>query len=66
MGTLSLFDIHGSSSGRSGVAYASGLHDRSPAYGNVMKMPESVRCTYMEQYLSFNTDEARQRASEKM
>jgi uncharacterized protein YdeI (YjbR/CyaY-like superfamily) len=42
------------------------LQDRAPAYENFMKMPPSVRLTYTRRYLSFKTEEARQRDFEKI
>ena len=38
----------------------------SPAYDNFIKMPPSVRRTYTGRYLSFKTEEARQRDFEKI
>ena len=38
----------------------------SPAYENFCNMPQSVRRTYTERYLSFKTEEARQRDFERI
>ena len=42
-------------------AFASLLNGISPAYGNFNNMPPSVRRTYTGRYLSFKSEEARQR-----
>jgi uncharacterized protein YdeI (YjbR/CyaY-like superfamily) len=42
-------------------AFKEKLAGMSPAYENFKKMPPSVRRTYTGRYLSFKTDEARQR-----
>jgi uncharacterized protein YdeI (YjbR/CyaY-like superfamily) len=47
-------------------AFAEKLSDISPAYENFNNMPPSVRLTYAKRYLSFRTEEARQRDFEKI
>ena len=47
-------------------AFAGKLVGLSPAYENFTKMSPSVRRTYTERYLSFKTEEARQRDFEKV
>jgi uncharacterized protein YdeI (YjbR/CyaY-like superfamily) len=42
-------------------AFAEKLSSHSPAYENFQNMPPSVRRTYTGRYLSFKTEEARQR-----
>jgi len=42
-------------------AFAQKLSGISPAYENFMKMPRSVRFSYTGRYLSFKSEEARQR-----
>lgn len=42
-------------------AFAEKLNGISPAYENFQNMPQSVRFTYTRRYLSFKTEEARQR-----
>lgn len=46
--------------------FAEKLAGISPAYENFNNMPPSVRFTYTGRYLSFKTDEARQRDFEKI
>ena len=46
-------------------AFAAKLSDFSPAYENFCNMPPSVRRTYTMRYLSFKTEEARERDFEK-
>jgi len=47
-------------------AFTEKLVGLSPAYENFIKMPPSVRRTYTGRYLSFKTEEARQRDFEKI
>lgn len=47
-------------------AFAEKLAGISPAYENFNNMPQSVRFTYTGRYLSFKTEEARQRDFEKI
>ena len=47
-------------------AFAEKLAGISPAYKNFNNMPPSVRFTYTARYLSFKTEEARQRDFEKI
>lgn len=47
-------------------AFAAKLAGISPAYENFNNMPPSVRFTYTGRYLSFKTEEARQRDFEKI
>jgi len=47
-------------------AFAGKLAGISPAYENFGKMPHSVQRTYTRWYLSFKTEEARQRGFEKI
>ncbi|HDP98481.1 MAG TPA: hypothetical protein ENN22_04765 [bacterium] len=47
-------------------AFAEKLAGISPAYENFNNMPPSVRFTYTGRYLSFKTEEARQRDFEKI
>ena len=47
-------------------AFAEKLAGISPAYENFMKMPRSVRTTYTGRYLSFKTEEARERDFERI
>ena len=46
--------------------FAEKLIGISPAYENFSKMSRSVRCSYTGRYLSFKTEEARQRDFEKI
>jgi len=47
-------------------AFAEKLRGNSPAYENFNKMPPSVRLTYTGRYLSFKSEEGRQRDFEKI
>ena len=47
-------------------ALSTKLEGISPAFENFHKMPRSVRLTYTRRYLSFKTEEARQRDFEKI
>ena len=47
-------------------AFADELAELSPAYENFNKMPPSVQSVYTRRYLSFKTEEARQRDFEKI
>jgi uncharacterized protein YdeI (YjbR/CyaY-like superfamily) len=47
-------------------AFAEKLAGISPAYENFNDMPPSVRLTYTKRYLSFRTEEARQRDFERI
>lgn len=47
-------------------SFAERLAGISPAYENFVNMPRSVRFTYTGRYLSFKTEEARQRDFEKI
>ncbi|MDQ7793529.1 MAG: YdeI/OmpD-associated family protein [bacterium] len=47
-------------------AFAGRLAGISPAYRNFNNMPPSVRFTYTRRYLSFKTEEARQRDFERI
>jgi uncharacterized protein YdeI (YjbR/CyaY-like superfamily) len=47
-------------------AFAEKLAGISPAYENFIDMPPSVRLTYTKRYLSFKTEEARQRDFERI
>jgi uncharacterized protein YdeI (YjbR/CyaY-like superfamily) len=47
-------------------AFAKKLAGISPAYENFNNMPQSVRFTYTRRYLSFKTEEARQRDFERI
>ena len=48
------------------AVFAKKLAGLSPAYENFMKMPPSVQSTYTRRYLSFKSEEARQRDFEKI
>jgi uncharacterized protein YdeI (YjbR/CyaY-like superfamily) len=47
-------------------ALALKLKNISPAYENFLNMPKSVRVTYTKRYLSFKTEESRQKDFEKI
>ncbi len=47
-------------------AFAQKIKGTSPAYENFCNMSASVRCTYTMRYLSFKTEEARERDFEKI
>ena len=48
------------------AAFAEKLEGISPAYENFSKMPKSVRAIYTGRYLSFKTEEGRQRDFERI
>ena len=47
-------------------AFTKKIKEISPAYENFLRMPPSVQSTYTRRYLSFKTEEARQKDFEKI